>query len=64
MRYWLSPNREPGPYPEWKKRKAYSLGIQKQQTGSWGESDRGGIRLWEKVYKEWGRWKSCSVEIG
>ena len=36
----------------------------KTETGSWGESDRGGIRLWEKVYKEWGRWKSCSVEIG
>jgi hypothetical protein len=36
----------------------------KTATGSWGESDRGGIRLWEKVYKEWGRWKSCSVEIG
>jgi hypothetical protein len=36
----------------------------KTETGSWGESDRGGIRLWEKVYKDWGRWKSYSVGIG
>jgi hypothetical protein len=36
----------------------------KKETGSWGESDRGGIRLWEKVYKDWGLWKSCSVGIG
>jgi hypothetical protein len=35
----------------------------KTATGSWGESDRGGIRLWEKVYKDWGLWKSCSVGI-
>jgi hypothetical protein len=36
----------------------------KKETGSWGESDRGGIRLWEKVYKDWGLWKRCSVGIG
>jgi hypothetical protein len=48
----------------WKKRKAYSLGIRKNETGSWGESDRGGIRLWEKVSKDWGQWKSYSVGIG
>ena len=48
----------------WKKGKAYSLGIQKQKTGSWGESDRGGIRLWEKVYKDWRLWKRYSVGIG
>jgi hypothetical protein len=33
-------------------------------TGSWGESDRGGIRLCEKVSKDWGQWKSFSVRIG
>jgi len=42
---------------------AYSLGIPKT-TGSWGESDRGGIRLWGKVYKDWGLWKRYSVGIG
>jgi hypothetical protein len=36
----------------------------KTTTGSWGESDRGGIRLWEKVYKDWGLWKRYSVGIG
>ena len=33
-------------------------------TGSWGESDRKGIRLCEKVSKDRGQWKSFSVRIG
>lgn len=47
----------------WKKGKAYSLGIPKT-TGSWGESDRGGIRLCENVTKDGEQWKSYSVGIG
>ena len=47
----------------WKKRKAYSLGIPKT-TGSWSESDRGGTRPWEKVYKDWGQWKDYLGRIG
>lgn len=46
----------------WKKGKAYSLGIPKT-TGSWGESDRGGIRLCGKVPKDREQWKSYSERI-
>jgi len=42
---------------------AYSLGIPKT-TGSWGESDPGGIRLCEKVTKDGEQWKSYLVGIG
>jgi hypothetical protein len=36
----------------------------KKTTGSWSESDRGGTRLWEKVYKDWGQWKDYLGRIG
>src|SRR5215831_14951237 len=41
----------------WKIKKAYSLGIPKKQTGSRNESDRGGTRLWGKVYNLSAKWK-------
>jgi len=45
------------------KRERRILSVSQKTTGSWGESDRGGIRLWEKVYKDWGLWKRYSVGI-
>src|SRR6185312_11656256 len=39
------------------KRERRILSVSQKPTGSWSESDRGGTRLWEKVYKDWRQWK-------
>src|SRR5262249_29158304 len=36
----------------------------KKESGSWGESDRGGIRLWGKVYNVSAKWKVFLDLIG
>src|SRR5262249_61511484 len=36
----------------------------KKESGSWGESDRGGIRLWGKVYNVSAKWKGFLDLIG
>jgi hypothetical protein len=36
----------------------------KKQTGSWSESDRGGTRLWRKVYNLLAKWKVFLDRIG
>jgi hypothetical protein len=36
----------------------------KKESGSWGESDRGGIRLWGKVYNLSVKWKVFLDLIG
>src|SRR4026209_2764737 len=46
------------------KRERRILSVSQKPTGSWSESDRGGTRLWEKVYKDWRQWKDYLGRIG